>query len=253
MGRMYAVEMRRALFSWKFLLSAAAIFMIHRLGRIFEYAPDVVSLFQDQTNFVEIIPALAAFPYCASFAEDLNNGLIYPLCTRGSVRQYAMAKLLAALFCVAASYLLGTLAFLAYSLAKLPLALYEDAFNYSAFYTTFMGFLLADHHPMLYLLMQFYCAMMVNLFYGAMTAAVSTVIPNRMFLWACPIVIGYGIMFLFWFLGAPNYVNPVQIMTGWISGDVARDSFIVFGMMGLLTALGGWLFVRGLRRRVKIA
>lgn len=130
------IDLLRAMVSWKFLVGVLGVSLVMYIASLEGIASDtnvtyVVWLIVYGMLFM-ISLVFSAFPFAGCFCEDFEQKYAYSQIERGSLKNYAIAKVIAIMLVTSITMMLGVVLYVSLLHIKLPWFNQEDAICQSA-------------------------------------------------------------------------------------------------------------------------
>ncbi len=242
---MLMTDLKRAFLSWQFVLAVALSVLITFLGRSPKLYADVVSFSDNSEGFLDLTPVIAAIPYTAAFADDVTNKVQNIYLVRCGVRLYTLSKAIAIVLSSFICVFLGKMLSALISSIWLPWAIDSSVQAYASRY---MGYLLTQGHPVLFLMCARLCESMVCTLEAMAAAYISLYTLSKWITWSSPIVFHYVLTYGLWYLGVPSSVSITRIIQGRLYFGPLWDNVILFGIIGGSTIILMVLYVQRARK-----
>lgn len=244
------MDLKRAFLSTQFILAFLLSIAVTFLGRSMHFFADVLSFADNSEGFLNLTSVIAAIPYAAVFADDVTNQAQNAYITRSGVRVYALSKVIAIVLSAFICVFLGKMTALLISSIWLPWTHESSVDVYSMRY---MGHLLTQGQPFLFLMCARLCESMVCTFEVMIAAYISLYTFSKWITWASPIVFHYILTYGLWYLGIPSKYSISRIIQGRLYFGPIVDNIILFGGIGGCIVIIMLLYTRRIRRWLKNA
>jgi len=250
-----AIEIRRALFSFRFILVIGVILAMFTRTmldwNIFQAAGrmDVLSMLTCPIALSGFTPFAAIFPvliYSTMFCEEYNCGFIKSIILRIGGKKYILSRIFATAISGAAT--IG-ISFLLLSVCLLVIGVPATRENAQAFTNTIWWPYVQIGGGALVLLGKIVLGLLFGAVWGLVALYVSTIFANRYVTLIAPFVIFQALWIIFQRI---PYLNPLLLLRG----DFPATGFIgsfpyILTFQGIWILMLGYLSYRGMKRRVE--
>ncbi|MBS4201837.1 hypothetical protein KHA93_19720 [Bacillus sp. FJAT-49732] len=249
-SHLFIVNIRQAIFSVRFLLSAlgVAVAILFSIGGLVAEAHDVLYLLImgfGGGNVVLIIGILPLFPFATTFASEWEQRSTSFWIIRTGVGYYSVSKVFVSALSGFLTTAVGVILFVVAMQTKLPLFSYNSSGDgYSV--------LLDANKPLEYLTYFVTHISLTSALFAVIALWVSTYFPNKSVTIAAPLVVYFVINRLTTDLDIPRYFKAMGIVEEIISiGSPLASLLLKLGIVSILCLLMGYGTVRQIRGRVR--
>ncbi|MBU5485121.1 hypothetical protein KQI86_12325 [Clostridium sp. MSJ-11] len=250
------MDIRRSFLSIGFITSVIGTCFIYFLGDWIDILwgrSDVLTYFFISISIGRVIQftiLLSALPYTISFCTDWNSKYIRPCIMRTGVNKYGWSKVVSCYLSGTMSIALGSWLFIILLMFKFPLVSTSSQY-YEACKNTMFGQFLIDGRHILYFAFRIHLIVMACGFFSVVGLYISTYLPNKFVALTSPFIVYYFLSQLGHELDLPWYLCVDLIIKGnfQLGGDFINIIYSTL-LFAILTIFTGFLFVKGVRRRV---
>lgn len=244
-----AVNVRRAVFSPRFLLSACSVTLVMFLTGLglLSNAHDVIylcGLSSGSENLMLIVGILPLFPFATTFATEWEERATAFWMIRTGIWNYAVSKVLVSALSGFLTTAVGIILFVLIALTRFPL--FTKVSTGDAY-----SVLLDAGKPVQYLCYYIAHISLSSVLFAVAAVWISTYIPNKYAAVAGPLVLYFVAHRFTATLNIPQYLK-VGTIVGWVYGigTPQKTLLLKLGVVAVLCLLMGYGAVRRIRRRV---
>lgn len=246
-----AADLRRAILSIRFLLSAcgvALVLFIASWGQI-KFARDVLYLLglgiSGTASMLIIAGILPLFPFATTFATEWQERAVRFWIVRTGIRNYSMSKVLVSAISGFLTTAVGMLMFVLALRTRLPL--FVESFTRDPYEP-----LLLAGKPVQYLCYYITHYSLSAVLFAVAAVWVSTFIPNKFTAVAAPLVLYFVAHRATTGRSIPQYLRIVVLVEGmYPTGSPHTSLLLKLGIVLILCLLMGYGTVRQIRRRIQ--
>lgn len=253
-SRFFLIEMKRLICSWKFIFGTFGVLILFIVTQRYNIYMDAIEAYTPYWIFANAAMYLALLPSCASFSGDWESRIFIQHSLRTGINRYAWLKLLSMQTCIFLCCVIGKLMIITYVCLVYPMQV-EGLYEPNEYAYRFMGFLINDNKPILFMLFQVVRNVVGYLLVGTAASLLSVLWVHKMIAYVTPLFVVYIWEYLLTIpqkLDIDYAVGTAIQYTSYISGGDSRYWLILAGGTIITVALG-WLYVIGIRRRVRNA
>lgn len=251
------VDLKRAFFSYRFLLAIVLVVLLSYISIIQEYVSypggNIVYYFEIFVlggSFTLITLIIAVIPYGPSFCVDQKSQFIRLVQIRTTVGAYTWAKVIAVALSTFVAIIVGYIITLFLFSLHLPLVGSDYLeYGYQIINDTVIGSLL-EIHPLLYLSVRICIIGASCMFWATFALLISAYFPNAFVVYVSPIITYYVFINSIGKL-LPSFLKLNLLFTGIANIGVPLVSFIyILGLFLVLSIISGMLFSKKVKRRL---
>lgn len=249
----FAADMRRAIISPRFVLSALLVACLRLFSdgnmRLME---DVVQTYVYGNELSELVFLICGIPFINGFVEDWNGRVFLTYVARCGIKKYALSKFITAILSAALCGLLGSALYVAVMACKGPIMLAGGS-NHDTLSYYFFGGTLERGMPIVFLFGRWLSFTFVQIIIMAIALCFTCYCQKQLITLISPFVIYYLMAFLVWKLGAPGSLLPARQINGNMTGNDLRDLLIYIGECCLFVTLFGGIYIRRMKELMRRA